>query len=316
MSTVHLESVTKQRKRLSFVISNWYQGLYRRSPVIAERWRLGSKVGSGSYGQVFRATEAKRLVQTQAFAVKMEQRSELCIQSRLEKEYKIYKLLYEGTETVVGLTCPHFYGQWTDKNILVMDLHGPSLHNILRREGAFPMKELLAIGKQVLMQIQCIHSKGFIHRDLNPKNMVTGLKDSKTVYIIDFGFAKRFRHGNERKHIRYKTGQRFIGTPIFSSARTDLGIEQSRRDDLESIGYSLVYLNKFSLPWTQVNAMGNAEHGVKLRRSKQRTTLTELCRGMPHEIREYFDYVLRLGFEEEPNYQMLIDLLSKASDKL
>lgn len=311
-----METSTRQHKWFSSGIGKWYQGLHSRSPVIAERWRLGSKIGSGAFGEVFRATDAKTLLQTKAVAIKMEDQSELGEISRLETEYKIYRMLYESNENVVGLTYPYFYGQWTDKQILIMDLHGPSLDKILWKEGAFPMREVLAIGIQVLMRLQYIHSKGFIHRDINPKNMVTGLKDSKTLYIIDFGFAKRFCSGNEKKHIRYKTGQPFIGTPMFSSARTDLGIEQSRRDDLESLGYSLVYLNKFSLPWTRVNAMDGAENHVTLRRAKQETTLTELCTGMPSEIRVYFDSVLRLGFEEEPDYKMLIGLLSEASAKL
>lgn len=290
-----------------------------RSQRIADRWHLGSKIGSGAYGEVFEATDSKQLLKKKTFAVKIEPQREMSSGSNsLQKEYIIYRDLAEqtGINVPVGVTKVHYYGKWRGMNVLVMCKHGPSLRDIIDKEGAFLMKQVLSIGMQVLVRIRYIHSKGYLHRDIKPRNIVTGLNDKKELYIIDFGLAKRFLVGERRKHIKHKESRPLVGTTMFCSARAHEGIELSRRDDLESLGYTLVYLSKFSLPWEYLKNLKGHDFGDVVGKAKHHTSLAQLCKGLPSEIREYFEYVLRLQFEQEPDYDMIYSVLRKAFDRL
>lgn len=93
-----------------------------------------------------------------------------------------------------------------------------------------------------------------MHRDIKPENFLMGLgKKSHIVHIIDFGLSKRYRDSKTHQHIQYKENKNLTGTARYASVNAHLGIEQARRDDLESIGYVLVYLVNGSLPWQNLN---------------------------------------------------------------
>lgn len=286
----------------------------RKAPqLIAQRWRLEEQIGSGASGVVYRATDTKHLQSKREVAVKVGSRS--ASDNKLEKEYNLYRLLRQNESNAAGLTRPYFFGQWEDYDVLVMDLHGPSFKEIVNKTGRAPMKDVFNIGVKALVQIQHLHSKGYVHRDIKPANMLCGRRDVSVLHIIDLGLAERFVYPN-RKHIAYETNQLFNGTFDYSSLRTDQGIVQSRRDDLESLGYTLVYLAKRSLPWSHVKISNHSDRFYAVTSIKKKTHLTTLCRGMPSEMVNYFRYVRALGFEEEPDYGMLKDLLWKGFEKL
>lgn len=284
----------------------------RDGQLISHRWRLDEQIGSGASGVVYRATDTKHSLPKREVAVKLACRS--ATDNMLEKEYNLYRLLREN-KYPGGLTRPHFFGQWEDYNILVMDLHGPSFREIVEKTGRAPMKDVFNIGVKALVQIQHLHSKGYVHRDIKPGNMLCGSEDLSTIHIVDFGLAERYVYPNG-KHIPYEKMQLFSGSVVFSSLRTDQGIVQSRRDDLESLGYTLVYLAKRSLPWSRVKTSNNNDILSAVSAAKQKTHLTDICSGMPSEMIKYFRYVRALGFEEEPDYDMMTDLLWKGFKKL
>ncbi len=134
---------------------------------------------------------------------------------------------------------------------MVMDLMGPSLEDLYKFcGGRFSLKTTLMVGYQMLGTIQRLHGKNYVHRDIKPENFLMGLgKKSHMVHIIDFGLAKRYRDSKTHQHIQYKENKNLTGTARYASVNAHLGIEQSRRDDLESIGYVLVYLANGTLPW-------------------------------------------------------------------
>lgn len=138
---------------------------------------------------------------------------------------------------------------------MVMDLLGPSLEDLYKFcGGRFSLKTTLMVGHQMLGTIARLHAKNFVHRDIKPENFLLGLgKKSHIVHIIDFGLAKRYRDSKTHQHIQYKENKNLTGTARYASVNAHLGIEQSRRDDLESIGYVLVYLANGSLPWQNLN---------------------------------------------------------------
>ena len=141
-----------------------------------------------------------------------------------------------------------------------------------------------------------------MHRDIKPDNFLIGIgKKQHYVYVIDFGLAKRFRDPKTGEHIPYRDGKNLTGTARYASVNTHLGIEQARRDDLESLGYVLLYFIKGQLPWQGIPARTKKEKYEKIRDKKLSTQIEQLCKNLPEEIGLYLGYCRSLKFEEKPD---------------
>lgn len=149
-----------------------------------------------------------------------------------------------------------------------------------------------------------MHYKHFLHRDIKPDNFVMGLREhTRSVYLIDFGLAKRYRDPRTLFHIPYRENKSLTGTARYASLNTHLGIEQSRRDDLESLGYLMIYFLNGRLPWQGINdAIDKEDKYAKILARKRTTTIESLCAALPPEFALYFNYVRSLGFDERPDY--------------
>ena len=160
------------------------------------------------------------------------------------------------------------------------------------------------IAVQLIKRIEKVHEERIIHRDIKPDNFLIGGTDATrdSVYIIDFGLAKCYKN-SEGEHIPYKDGKNLTGTARYASIATHKGIEQSRRDDLETIGHVLLYLVKGQLPWQGLPGRSKNEKYNNIKKKKIETSLEELCRGHPSEFREFMEYCRSLKFEQEPNYR-------------
>lgn len=109
--------------------------------------------------------------------------------------------------------------------------------------GSYSIKCVCMMSQQIVSRLEFLHNKTFMHRDQKPDNYCIGRgRKRTTMYLIDFGLSKRFIVGGS--HIPYKEKKPMIGTVRYCSINSQNGIEQSRRDDLESLGYILVYLVK------------------------------------------------------------------------
>lgn len=281
--------------------------------LIGGRWRLGSKLGAGAFGEVFLATDIEN---GEVVAVKFEKAD--VKHPQLYYENKIYKWLNAaGSWPIVGVPRRRYYCANTDYNMLVMDCLGPSLEDRLTQcRRRMSLKSVLMIGLQALRRVEFIHGKSFIHRDLKPDNILMGNGDESSIlFVVDYGLAKRYRDHHTHQHIPYREGKHLTGTARYASINTHRGFEQSRRDDLESLGYVLVYLAKGELPWQGLRAGTKKQKYQKIRERKQRTSLHELNKDLPSQFLDYFRYVKGLAFEERPDYSYLRGLFRKAMDR-
>ncbi|AQK55533.1 casein kinase I [Zea mays] len=151
-----------------------------------------------------------------------------------------------------------------------------------------------------------MHQKGFLHRDIKPDNFLMGLgRKANQVYIIDYGLAKKYRDLQTHKHIPYRENKNLTGTARYASVNTHLGVEQSRRDDLESLGYVLMYFLRGSLPWQGLKAGTKKQKYDKISEKKMLTPVEVLCKSYPSEFISYFHYCRSLRFEDKPDYSYL-----------
>ena len=194
-----------------------------------------------------------------------------------------------------------------------MELLGPSIEDLFNYcQRRFSLKTVLLLADQFITRIESVHSKNFIHRDIKPDNFLIGLaKQSNMVYLIDFGLAKKYRDTKSHKHIPYKEGKTLTGTARYASINAHLGIEQSRRDDLESICYSLIYFLKGKLLWQGVRANTKQEKYHKINEKKMATPVEYLCLGLPIEFATFLHYCRSLRFEDRPDYAFIRKLFKE-----
>lgn len=259
------------------------------------------------------------------------------LKSRLYLEFKIYNHLwtnpvatnpkFEGYPRIV-----HF-GQQNNKNFLILEHLGKSVSDLHKEsDRRFSIKTVLMIGSQGLERLESLHTADLIHRDVKPSNMATGLEDKKTIYFFDLGLAHRYTIPGTGEHMPFKN-ESMRGTLPFMSMNAHENIALTRRDDLASLGFSLVYLCNGKLPWFGHSKIDDDKLGVKENSSlagekpfqyiklltaeemavvKRRTTVEALCEGMPRQMEEYFNLVRSLEYDEKPDYAQLHRLFEEA----
>jgi serine/threonine protein kinase len=190
---------------------------------------------------------------------------------------------------------------------MVMELLGPSLEDLFNFcSRRFSLKTVLLLADQMISRIDYIHSRNFIHRDIKPDNFLMGLgKKGNLVYIIDFGLAKKYKDARSCMHIPYRDNKNLTGTARYASINTHLGIEQSRRDDLESLGFVLMYFNLGTLPWQGLKAANKRQKYERISEKKLNTPIEVLCKDFPPEFPTYLNYCRRLEFIQHPDYSYL-----------
>ena len=262
--------------------------------VVEGKYRISSKIGEGSFGKIFQGINSYT---DEIVAIKIEKASE---SSLLKNEAKIYKLLEDNP----GIPKLRSYGKEGVFNYMVMDLLGKSLEDCrVDCGGSLSLKSVLGVGIQMLRRIETVHENGIIHRDIKPDNFL--IKDEcNLVNLIDFGLARRYVDKGGT-HIRQDTGRKLTGTARYASINVHQGITPSRRDDLESIGYVLIYLLKGKLPWQSVKCSDKEKRYTMIGNIKAGSTLWEHFPDVPGEFILYLLYCRKLDHDEDPDYDYL-----------
>eukprot|EP01065_Artemidia_motanka_P045751 TRINITY_DN6787_c0_g1_i4.p1 TRINITY_DN6787_c0_g1~~TRINITY_DN6787_c0_g1_i4.p1 ORF type:complete len:398 (+),score=105.49 TRINITY_DN6787_c0_g1_i4:953-2146(+) len=315
---------------------------------VGKKFRLLEKLGSGSFGDIYRG---KDLTSGESVAIKLEPTS--CKQPQLLEEARIIKLLcatgpagVPSYVSPVGIPNVSWYGVEGDYNVMVVDQLGPSLEDLFNYCGRrFSVNTVCMVGKQMVTRLEYMHSKHMIHRDIKPDNFLTGMgRRAGIVYLIDFGLSKPYRDPKSLKHIPFRSGKGLSGTARYASRNTHMGYEQSRRDDLEAIGYVLLYFLRGGLPWQglqlprkkqkEVSAipspagaspMSPRRNKAKVDKEREKTERIgqrklscgerSLASGHPKEFAEFLGYCGKLPFSSKPDYDLLRGLLEKVQKK-
>lgn len=225
---------------------------------------------------------------------------------------------------IEGIPEGYCYGFNKQYNILVMELFDKSLDflfNLCNKK--FSLKTVCLIGIQTIERLKHMHDRNLIHRDVKPENFLIGLKNSSNkIHIIDFGLSNKYRSSKTKEHYPIKENQPLVGTLNFASLNALKGIgksifnsEQSRRDDLESLCYMLIYFLTGSLPWDDLKIKEDAKKIKRITELKATMPISEICKDTPVEISTFLTYTRNLDFEKEPDYSYLTTLLKDLAQK-
>ncbi|KAK1355006.1 Non-specific serine/threonine protein kinase [Heracleum sosnowskyi] len=271
--------------------------------VVGNKFRLGKKIACRS-AEIYYATDIET---NEEVAIKFENVKKTK-NPRLRYESKVYKLLGRRP----GVPNLRWFGVEGDYKVLVMDLLGPSLEDLFNFCGRkFSLKTVLMLADQMIKCVEFLHSKSFLHRNIEPDNFLMGShRQPNQVSIIDFGLSKKYRDSSNLRHITYREDQILNGTATYASENAHFGIEQSRRDDMESLGYVFMYFLRGSLPWQDLKARTENGRIRRIGEIKISPTTEALCGGYPVEFSSYFQHCHSLLFDAKPDYAYLKKIYS------
>ena len=200
-----------------------------------------------------------------------------------------------------------------EETYIAMEMVGRSLENV-RKERHFSALTIAQLGAQLVTSFEALHNSNYIHRDVKCDNLALSLDPiDPRIYIIDFGVATRYKING--MHIRYEENCPFVGNLTFCSLNVLQGIRASRRDDLESIAYILIYLFRNSLPWSQINSEDFLQRAEQVD-IKLSSTSSQLCRGLEPEYKHFMDYCRALKYEEIPDYKFAKEMFMQLASRI
>lgn len=304
------------------------------------QFKVTEFIAGGSFGCVY---EGRHLsYNNKLIAIKFEEIMVNKITPHLDKEFSIYEQIYK--EILSNADIKHkkwhnfpkifWYGDYDHLDTklayrcLMMSRLGPSLKDIFnwtkeirkkRKTFSIGMKSVLVanLAVQLFYLVEGLHHLGWLHLDIKPENLCLGIKPGyrRNFYLIDFGTARTFK--DKKGHVKPGQTNHIVGTCRYAAVRMHYGYVQSRRDDLETIGWVLMYCFYGGLPWQGITNLKDYDPEVKwcaVRRLKKQVLVTNELFGtdrvdskvkFPKQLADYFNYVKALRFTTKPDYHML-----------
>ncbi|KAE9016959.1 hypothetical protein PR003_g12441 [Phytophthora rubi] len=283
-------------------------------------WRLGKKLGSGACSDVYAVesvsslgSDAGRefvmklspLPQLPAAKLKNKKRKKTPAERNADALYAEHLLYKNHLRDQPGIPYVPMgaYGEDKGYRFLVIERLGRTLETVLQEQGPVPSGTAARLGLEILDTLQQMHVKNILYVDVKPENFMLDADTENKVYCVDFGISDRYVAATG-KHKDYKEGT-VVGTPTFLSLNCHSGATSSRRDDIESLLYVLIYLVRGDLPWQQ--ASSDAE-GAKI---KKNTSVDQLCASLPREWGAMLKNIRECGFEDRPDYDFFVQQFSK-----
>ena len=279
------------------------------SSLFFKKYKPIEQISQGSYSVIY---EGINIENDERVAIKLESRNTSNENQILEREI-FYLYLLRHTPGIVKIITT---GKTKKYNILIEPLLGPTLYTLfLDHNKNFTIKDICQIAIQCITRLESVHKKGIIHCDIKPENFLIGLRDKRIIYLIDFGLSKKYRSDRTKKHIQFTITKTMIGTARYASMNALSGLQLSRRDDLESLSYVILYFLTKKLPWQGITAKSLDKRYKKIYEKKSELESWEKFKTIPIEIQNFVKYCRNLGFSEEPNYKLMkkffYDLLDK-----
>lgn len=290
-----MTNIVRKNLNQGFLVMEEGEGPLQQGHLFANRYRIVDFIGAGSFGKIASVLDIQN---QEMYAMKLESLHARAPQ--LEIEHRLYQK-FAGSPNFPKV---YYYGVEEGYKIMVMDLLGKSIEDYCSKlRHRFSLKTVLMLADQMLSAVEYMHKLSLIHRDIKPDNFMMGAgANSSNLYIIDFGLSKEFQNPITHSHIPFRQKLNLTGTARYASINALSGNEQSRRDDLESLGYMFVYMLKGSLPWQGLPAKTSAQKYQRILDVKTNTSIDLLCHGIPQAFAQYLHAVRSLEFEEEPKY--------------
>ena len=292
---------------------------FRRSFSLAgasvAHYDVARKLGGGNFGTVYSGCHRRT---GEPVAVKVEAHDSK--QPRLPNEARVYQAL--GRQNPPRM---RWFGRYSGHYVLVMDRLGPSLRTVHHASGtkSLDLRTLQRVGRDVLQRLEILHELGWLHLDVKPANIVTSLDRSRSqvsnlegtsYHLLDYGLARRWCDSSTGLHKANPPRRGVVGTGRYASLTNHLGSQLGRRDDVESLAYTLAFLRNGSLPWSGVAAPTKAERFELMLNSKQRASFDEIATGMPASFKGFLAHVRSLAYNERPKYGLLHTLLDQMGE--
>ena len=270
--------------------------------VINNKYIILKKIGEGSFGSIYKGEN----IRTHEYvAIKVEP---------IIKETKLLKnesIIYNHLNNCPGIPSVKWFGKDNINYYMVINLLGESLQDLKNKNTFFSLKLTLQIGINIINLLKTIHDKGLVHRDVKPENFLLGLNNkSREIYIIDFGLCKSFM--NKEKHIEMKSTHNLIGSRTYASINAHDYLELSRRDDMESLGYMMLYFYLGELSWQDLIVGSNKDIDEEIKNRKKNLKIESL----PEVLVNYMKYIKNMEFTEKPNYFLIIDNFKRAIENI
>ena len=268
--------------------------------LIFKKFTIEKVISEGIFGEIYLVKNEK---DNKYYTMKAE-KNDSNIKILEQEGYNLFILKGLGIPQLVS------YGKIKNYDILIQELLGKSLNELfIENNFQFSMNDICLISIQLIDRVEWVHSKTLIHRDIKPENFLLGSNNPNIIYLTGFGLCTKYCSSKSGKHIMPGFRGTFSGTIKYSSANAQRGNQLSRRDDLESLGYTILYFMKGGLPWMNLNQNINEKEAyIKTYSMKKFMPVERLCKGAPSEMQDYFRYIRQLKFKEEPNYDYLRNL--------